>query len=169
MEACTCDQDGAQNKGLDLDAIGRVIDAYRGKEGVLVHVLQDVQHTLGYLPKEGMEMIASAFDLSLAHVYGVASFYSHFYFAPRGRNIIKVCTGTACHVRGAKQILEGLSKELAIEPGQTTEDMEFTLETVSCVGCCALAPVVVVGEEVSKERRPERLITLVKGREDGKV
>lgn len=168
MGECGCKQAQDQNEVFDIDSVRSLLDGYRGKEGGLVHALQDVQHALGYLPKEAMEMIADVFNLPFSHVYGVASFYAHFYFVPRGKNIIKVCTGTACHVRGAKTILDGLAEELGIEPGQTTSDMEFTLETVSCVGCCALAPVVVVGEEVSKERTPKRLISSIREAEDGK-
>ncbi len=167
MGTCACEQKG-QFTDEDTAAVKSVLDGYGQKEGELVHALQDVQHALGYLPKEAMEMIADSFNLSFAHIYGVASFYAHFYFAPRGKNIIKVCTGTACHVRGAKDIVIGLEEELGIEAGGTTDDMEFTLETVSCVGCCALAPVVVVNEEVVKEKKPKRIVSSVRGSEDDK-
>ncbi|HDP70570.1 MAG TPA: NADH-quinone oxidoreductase subunit NuoE [Actinobacteria bacterium] len=165
MSNCVCGTKKEEKKiQIDVDDVHKLLKKYEGKTGVLVHALQDVQEEFGFLPEESLEVIADEFDLSLAHVYGVASFYAHFYFTPRGKNIIKVCTGTACYVRGSKLILEGLEEELGIKAGETTDDLEFTLETVSCVGCCALAPVVVVNENVSKERNPKKIISALKNK-----
>ncbi|MDI6891941.1 MAG: NADH-quinone oxidoreductase subunit NuoE [Actinomycetota bacterium] len=160
---------GCACKQAELDCVREILEKYEGRRGVLVHILQDVQKKLGYLPEETLAVIAEGVGLSLAHVYGVASFYAHFYFTPRGENVIKVCRGTACHVRGSKAILEGLEEELEIKDGETTDDLKFTLETVSCVGCCALAPVVVVNEQVLKERDPKKIVTTLKaeGKEKG--
>jgi NADH:ubiquinone oxidoreductase subunit E len=160
---------GCACKQAELDCVQEILEKYEGRRGVLVHVLQDVQKGLGYLPEETLAIIAERLGLSLAHVYGVASFYTRFYFTPRGKNIIRVCVGTACHVRGSKAILEGLEEELEIKDGETTDDLKFTLETVSCVGCCALAPVVVVNEQVLKERDPKKIVTTLKaeGEEKG--
>lgn len=167
MSNCVCGTKKEEKKiQVNVDDVRELLKRYEGKRGVLVHALQDVQREFGFLPEEALEVIADEFDLSLAHVYGVASFYTHFYFTPRGKNIIKVCTGTACHVRGSKVILEGLEEELGIKAGETTDDFEFTLETVSCVGCCALAPVVVVNEEVSRERNPKKIIATIKNKKE---
>jgi len=167
MSNCVCGTKKEEKKiQVNVDDVRELLKRYEGKRGVLVHALQDVQREFGFLPEEALEVIADEFDLSLAHVYGVASFYAHFYFTPRGKNIIKVCTGTACHVRGSKIILEGLEEELGIKAGETTDDFEFTLETVSCVGCCALAPVVVVNEEVSREKNPKKIIATLKNKKE---
>ncbi len=159
---------GCACKQAELDCVREILEKYEGSRGVLVHIFQDVQKELGYLPEEALAIIAERADLSLAHVYGVASFYAHFYFTPRGENVIKVCRGTACHVRGSKVTLEGLEEELGIKDGETTDDLKFTLETVSCVGCCALAPVVVVNEQVLKERNPKKIVAALKAEGEGK-
>jgi NADH:ubiquinone oxidoreductase subunit E len=114
---------------------------------MLIAVLQRVQEKVGYLPEEAMNMIAGRMSLSLSNVYGVASFYKHFHFKPRGKNIVKVCMGTACHVRGGKSVLIEMEKKLGIKEGETTPDLAVTLETVGCVGCCALAPVVTINDK----------------------
>jgi len=114
---------------------------------MLIAVLQRVQEKIGFLPEDAMKMIAERLSLSLNNVYGVASFYKHFHFKPRGKNIVKVCMGTACHVRGARSVLTEMEQQLGIKEGETTKDMSVTLETVGCVGCCALAPVVTINDK----------------------
>jgi NADH:ubiquinone oxidoreductase subunit E len=131
----------------DLQKIEGVLNDTTGKRGILIAVLQRVQEKVGYLSEDAMKMIASRLSLSLSTVYGVASFYKHFHFKPRGKNVVKVCTGTACHVRGAKAVLGEMEKKLGIKEGETTPDLSVTLETVGCVGCCALAPVVTVNDQ----------------------
>jgi NADH-quinone oxidoreductase subunit E len=133
-----------QEDRANVDAI--LSDA-EGKRGILIAVLQRVQEKVGYLPEEAMKMIAERFSLSLSNVYGVASFYKHFHFKPRGKNVVKVCMGTACHVRGAKEVLGAMENKLGIKEGETTADLSVTLETVGCVGCCALAPVATVNDQ----------------------
>ncbi len=146
------------------ERIAPILDRYRGKKGALIPLLQDVQAELGWLPEEALKLVADTLGLTLAQVVGVASFYAQFYFEPRGRHVIRVCTGTACHIRGAPQILERLEKELGVKAGETTEDLAFTLETVNCVGCCALAPVVVVDDRVLKRRDHRKLWDWVRKR-----
>ncbi|MGO0123160.1 NADH-quinone oxidoreductase subunit NuoE family protein [Desulfothermobacter acidiphilus] len=147
----------------DKVAVTREIVArYKGREGVLTHVLQDVQGRFGYLPPEAMAVVAEELGMSLAELYGMASFYARFYFAPRGRTVIKVCRGTACHVRGSERVLSRLSEELGLKAGETSPDLEFTLEAVNCVGCCALAPVVMVNDKVHTVGNPARLLASLK-------
>ena len=130
----------------DLKKVDAVLEDTAGQRGVLISVLQKVQEKVGYLPEDAMKMIAERLSLSLTNVYGVASFYKHFHFKPRGRNIVKVCMGTACHVRGAKAVLTEMENKLGIKEGDTTKDLSVTLETVGCVGCCALAPVATIND-----------------------
>lgn len=146
-----------------VDITRDVVARYDGKEGILVHVLQDTQKALGYLPEDALQVIADELHLSLAHVCGVASFYKHFYFKPRGRNVVRVCMGTPCHVRGAQQALEQLEKELKLKSGETSDDLAFTLETVNCVGCCSLAPVVVVNDRVVNYEEARKTIAALQG------
>jgi NADH:ubiquinone oxidoreductase subunit E len=131
----------------ELKKVDDVLDGVQGQRGVLIAVLQRVQEKLGYLPEDAMQMIAERLSLSLSQAYGVASFYKHFHFKPRGKNIVKVCMGTACHVRGGKAVLTEMEKKLGIKEGETTTDRSVTLETVGCVGCCALAPVVTINDQ----------------------
>jgi len=131
----------------DFKKVDVVLDEAAGQRGMLIAVLQRVQERLGYLPEEAMKMIAERMSLSLNNVYGVASFYKHFHFKPRGKNIVKVCMGTACHVRGGKAVLTEMEQQLGIKEGETTKDLSVTLETVGCVGCCALAPVVTINDK----------------------
>ena len=131
----------------DLKKVDAILDDASGQRGVLIAVLQKVQEKVGYLPEEAMKMIAERMSLSLNNVYGVASFYKHFHFKPRGKNVVKVCMGTACHVRGGKAVLNEMESKLGIKEGETTPDLAVTLETVGCVGCCALAPVATINDQ----------------------
>jgi len=144
------------------ERIEPILAQYEGREGVLVPLLQVVQDELGWLPEDAVTLVSERLNLSPAQVYGVASFYAQFYFEPRGRNIIKVCVGTACHIRGASAGLEWLEDELGIEDGETSADMEFTLETVNCVGCCGLAPVIVVNDRVVRKRDQQKAVAQLK-------
>jgi NADH:ubiquinone oxidoreductase subunit E len=139
-----------------------LLTSYEGQQGILVSLLQDAQAEFGYLPEDVVDIIAERLDLSPVQIYGVASFYSQFYFEPRGRNVIKVCIGTACHIRGASAILERIEKELGVKDGETTPDMEFTLETVNCVGCCGLAPVIVANERVVRKKDQQKVVARLK-------
>ena len=112
-----------------------------------------------------MQAVADDLMLPVSHLYGVASFYSQFYFEPRGKHVIKVCTGTACHIRGAPAIQARLEEQLGIGPGETTDDLMFTLETVNCLGCCALAPVVSVDDRVLNRREQRKLKGWIESRQ----
>lgn len=140
------------------ERLSPILAKYDGSKGAVISLLQDVQEEFGFLEESAMSAAAAVLDLPVSHLYGVASFYSQFYFEPRGKNIIRVCTGTACHIRGAPAIQAKLEEELGVLAGETTDDLIFTLETVNCVGCCALAPVVTVNDRVLN-RRDQRKVS----------
>ena len=132
----------------------------------LLSVLQDIQAKYGYLPKEKLIETAETLDMALIDVYGVATFYKSFSLKPRGRHQVKVCLGTACHVRGANRIVEEIERKLAVRPGDTSEDGEFSLETVMCLGCCAIGPVVVIDGKYYGQVTPtevESILRTIKG------
>ena len=124
-----------------------IVEPWKGKKGGLIPVLQKVQGEIGYLSTEAMETISQELDLPLAEVYGVVTFYAQFHLKPRGKNIVRVCRGTACHVRGSLKIMNKFKETLAIEDNETTSDLMFTLEPVACLGACGLAPVLMVNTE----------------------
>ena len=130
------------------ERLSPILEDHRGHRESLIPVLQKVQGELGYLPEEAVSEIAHFLGLSRSEIFGVASFYAQFRFERQGEHIVKVCQGTACHVRGAKRILEAIIQELGIEPGGTTPDYKFSLERVACFGSCALAPVLVIDGQV---------------------
>jgi NADH-quinone oxidoreductase subunit E len=132
---------------LDLKKVEGVIDKYKGEGGALIAILQDVQAEYNYLPPDALKSVADKLNVPLISVYGIATFYRAFSLKPRGKHLVTVCLGTACHVRGAKRILAEVQKRLNVKRGETTEDKTFTLETVNCLGCCAIGPVVVVDGE----------------------
>ena len=125
-----------------------IFSGFKGEKGELIPVLQAVQDEYGYLPRDTMAKIAKFTGASESNVFGVASFYAQFRLTPTGKNKICVCRGTACHVRGAPQILEEVERHLGIKEGESTPDLEYSLETVACIGCCALAPVITINDEV---------------------
>jgi len=151
---CRCEELTEEQKYARLDEI---LAMYRDEPGSLINCLYVAQTIFGYLPDAVLRHVAAALDLPTAQVLGVASFYSFFNRFPRGRHTIKVCLGTACYVRGGKQIMEQMVKDLGIKAGETTEDGEFTLEVVRCVGACALAPVVIVDDDTHRRVRPAQL------------
>jgi len=130
------------------DELAQIVADYGGEKGALIPILQKVQERFGYLSEEAISRIAKLCRISESEVFGVASFYAQFYFTRRGRHSIKVCLGTACHVRGGERILDEIKRELRVESGGTTEDSKFSLERVACFGSCALAPVVVIDKDV---------------------
>jgi len=131
---------------MNLAIVDRVLDRYKRKKSALLGILQDIQAEYNYLPKEALFHLRESLRIPLTQIYGIASFYRSFSLKPRGKHIINVCLGTACHVRGAVRILEEIERNLGIESGQTTKDSMFTLETVNCLGACALGPLIVVNE-----------------------
>lgn len=136
---------------VSLSPLKEILDRHGAEEGALIPVLQEAQEAYGYLPRQAIYAIAKALRLSPAQVYAVATFYSQFHTRPRGRHVLRLCTGTACHVRGAEGIKVGLEAELGVGAGETTVDQMFTLETVACVGACALAPTMVVDGDTHGE------------------
>lgn len=149
---CTCSCGSTINNYAQLDAI---LAKYAGVKGSLIPVLQETQHAYGYLSKSVIHKIAAGLDIPVSQIYGVVTFYSQFHLNPRGENIIRVCQGTACHVRGAKQILQAVEDMLKIKPGETTPDLKFTLETVACIGACGLAPVMMVNDDTHGRLTPQ--------------
>ena len=136
-----------------LDAVDSIIRRNRDRPGALIPVLKDVQDVTGYLPLSLQQRIATGLKLSFSEVYGVVTFYSFFRQEPIGRHLIKVCMGTACYVRGNKDLVQQLSRDLDCGVGGTTEDRRFSIEGVRCLGCCGIAPVITVGEDVHREVR----------------
>jgi len=144
------------------EKVNQVLKKHQHDESRLVDILQDIQAEIGYLPKEALEEAGKGLGVPLSRVYGVATFFKAFSLTPRGRHLINVCMGTACHVRGADKVLESIEKALKIKTGQTTKDLRFTLETVNCVGACALGPMVIVGEDYHGEMTPEGVAAVLK-------
>lgn len=142
-------------------ALDALIGQYRGKRGALIPVLQKAQDLYGYLPKEVMRHVADGLGLPLSQVYGVATFYAQFHLKPRGRNIIRVCLGTACHVRGAAKILSRIEDELKVKSGETTEDLRYTIEPVACIGACGLAPVLMINDDTHGRLTADKIPTLL--------
>ena len=134
-----------------------IFSGFGGEEGDLIPILQRVQEKLGYLSQESIGHISRFLKISENQIFGVASFYSQFRFSPPGRNSIKVCLGTACHVRGGGILCEAVERELDISPGQTTKDKRFDLQRVACLGCCALAPVIQVNSDIHSRMTVIRL------------
>ena len=145
-----------------FDKVCEILEANRRDPQRLIPILQAIQHEYRYLPRPVMQFVATSLRLSPAHVYGVATFYSHFALEPKGKYVIKICDGTACHVKGSMGLLEALQGRLALKDGQsTTPDLIFTLETVSCLGACGLAPVMVVNEDVYGQVSPQKAVEII--------
>ena len=146
--------------------LNTILSSYKGNQSELIPILQQVQKEYGYLPEQEMLDIGKFTGVPESRVYAVASFYAQFRFTPVGRNRVSVCRGTACHVRGAQRVLEEVERQLHVEEGGTTEDLEFTLETVACIGCCALAPCMVVNDKVESKVTTKKVKSLFpKGQE----
>ena len=145
----------------DKQKVKSILDSYQGDSSMLVSILQDVHAEYNYLPKEALTQVSQDLDIPLTRVYSVATFFKAFSLKPRGRHIINVCLGTACHVRGAVRIRDEIERELDIKPGETTEDFKFTLETVNCVGACALGPIVIIDGKYSGQMKPDKVKTLL--------
>ncbi len=145
-----------------IGRVGKILSEEDKKKGILIYSFQKIQEEFGYLPEDVLKTLSQKLSMPLAEIYSVASFYKQFHFSPRGRKVVRVCTGTACHVRGAKDVLNSLESEFGIKEGETTEDLELTLETVGCVGCCGLAPVATVNEEVIGDIGRKKLKSLIK-------
>ncbi len=143
------------------EKVGAILDNYHYDKGMLISILQDIQAELGYLPKEALMQVRHGLEVPLSQVYSMVTFFRAFSLTPRGRHSINVCLGTACHVRGAIRILEEIERELEIKPDETTENLRFTLETVNCVGACALGPIVIIDGEYSGQMKTDKVKPLL--------
>jgi NADH-quinone oxidoreductase subunit E len=155
---CTECENLVDPKQIKLDEI---ITRYKHVNGPLIPVLQEAQEVYGYLPSHVLQHISKVLRIPLARIYGVVTFYAQFRLTPPGRNVINVCLGTACHVRGGPKILETIEKELNIKDGATTEDMRYTLEVVACIGACGLAPVMSINNEVHGRLLPGKIAKIL--------
>ncbi len=147
----------AETPCSDLGKAEEILGRYPHEEPALIQVLQDVHRAYNYLPCDVLERVADALDVPLAKVFSVSTFYKAFSLEPQGDTIIKVCMGTACHIRGGGQLVEELERQLGIGPDETTEDLKFTVKTVNCVGACAMAPVMIVGEKYHGGAKPAKV------------
>jgi NADH-quinone oxidoreductase subunit E len=147
---------------FDNTKLEKILEMHSGQKGALIPILQEIQAAYGYLPEEALKMVSRRVKVPLSRIYGVITFYAQFYLTPRGKHLIKACQGTACHVRGASQVLDNLSRELKVNPGGTTEDLKFSLETVACVGTCFLAPVIMINEDYYGKLTPKKAMDAVK-------
>lgn len=150
----------------ELKRIDRIVADYREQRWSLIPLLHEIQGALGYIPPEAIPRIAKGLGLFPSQVQGVITFYTQLYTEPRGKNIVRVCRGTACHVRGGKTILKLVKQQLGIEEGETTPDMEYTLETVACIGVCALAPNIVVNRATHGHMNPKKVAYLFSRKEE---
>jgi NADH-quinone oxidoreductase subunit E len=141
--------------------ISSILGSYERDPGMLVAILQDIQADYNYLPKESLNQISEGLGIPMTQVYSVATFFKTFSLKPRGRHIINVCLGTACHVRGAGRVLEEIGRQLDIKPGESTKDFRFTMETVNCVGACALGPIVIIDGKYSGQMKMDKVKTLL--------
>ncbi|MDR1928575.1 MAG: NAD(P)H-dependent oxidoreductase subunit E [Endomicrobium sp.] len=151
-------------------AVCKILDKFCFEKSKLIPILQAIQKEYMYLPKEILIFIASSLDISLTEIYGVVTFFTYFTLLPRGKNIIKICNGTACHVKKSTNIIKVVREKLKLKEHEIlTNDMCFTVETVACLGACGLAPVVVINEEVYGQITPNKIITLIDEIKDGGI
>ena len=150
--------------------IGEVLSENQKKRGILIYAFQRIQEEHNYLPGDVLKKLSQELDIPLSDVYSTSSFYKQFYFTPRGKNIVRVCTGTACHVRGADEVLNKIESEFKIKEGETTPDLSMTLETVGCIGCCGLAPVATINNDIVGEidrKKIDKVIQTIKEETSG--
>jgi NADH-quinone oxidoreductase subunit E len=149
---------------VDLSLLEPVLQKYQGQEDALITLLQEMQNIYSYLPEEALIRLSSFMRIPMSRVYAVATFYAQFYLTPRGRNTIRICRGTACHVKGGALIREAVERELGIKAGETTTDFEYNLDTVGCIGACAMAPNVVINQTAHGKMTPNKVAEILKRR-----
>lgn len=147
---------------VDLSRLTRVLEQFKGKQGALIPILQRTQDIYGYLPKEAIAFIAKQTRIPLSRIHGVATFYAQFHLTRRGRHLVRVCDGTACHVRGSGKNLDSLERAVGIAPGETTADYKLTLEVVYCLGSCGISPVALVDDKVLARLNADTLVHRVR-------
>lgn len=146
---------------IETSKVDKVVDSFGGDLTQLIGILQDIQARFNYLPREALVRVSERMEIPLSQVFGVATFFKAFSLTPRGRHQINVCLGTACHVRGGTRILEKLERDLKVEAGRTSEDLRFSLESVRCLGCCSLGPVVVIDDDTYGRLNQEKVSKLL--------
>ena len=146
---------------VDVSSPDKILDKYEGKRGILIQILLDIQSEFNWIPPEAMQRISERFRIPKSEIYRTASFYKALSLIPRGRHLVRVCLGTACHVRGGPRIMDRAQEILGIREGETTEDMKFTVERVNCLGCCALGPVMVVDQEYHGNITPAKVAEIL--------
>ena len=156
---CTCQKEMSDD--YIIEVLDQILDDIIDMPGALIPVLQTTQKAFGYLPETALKHISLRMNISYSEVAGVVSFYSFFSMVPRGRNVIRVCLGTACYVRGGKEVLDAFKKELSIEIGGTTTDQHFSLEVGRCFGACGLAPVIMINDDVHQRVRPDKIAAIL--------
>lgn len=146
---------------IDIEKAEKILDNYDGMKGALIPALQKIQDEYGFVPEEAAYLVAERLDIYPSRVFGVLTFYTQFHLNPRGKYILKVCCGTACHVKGAPAILDRLEDTLDVQAGETTEDQLFTVERVNCIGACSLAPIIVVNKDAHGKVVSDDISTIV--------
>jgi len=154
--------EGKMQEELDFSKLDPILEKYRGQEGALIPLLQEAQAVYGYLPEEALAYLAKGLKVPLSRVYGVVTFYAQFYTTKRGRHTVRVCRGTACHVRGGKGVLKSVQQFLGIGENESTPDFKFTFETVACLGACALSPVLLVDKTYYGKLTPAKVGRILK-------
>ncbi|MBC8418060.1 MAG: NADH-quinone oxidoreductase subunit NuoE [Proteobacteria bacterium] len=148
-------------KEIDWAMLSSIIDKHKGEQWGLIPLLQNVQEAIGYIPPESIEKISEALNIFPAQVQGVVTFYSGFSLKPKGKYVVRVCRGTACHVKGGRSIVRLMQKELGLKEGETTDDYQFSLETVACLGACFLAPAMMVNRTYFGKLSPAKMSTII--------
>jgi NADH-quinone oxidoreductase subunit E len=152
---------GAEQEARIISGTDKILAGFKGEKSEVIPILQQVQQAYGYLPRTSMERIAHFVKVPECTLFGVATFYAQFKLTPTGKNLVRVCRGTACHVKGGSRILKEVERRLGIKPGQNTPDMEYALETVACIGACALAPTMTINNEVHGEMTTKKVAELL--------
>ncbi len=147
------------------EQVSSILSGYQKEKRWLIPILEEVQRKLGYVPEEAVRLVALYLGITESQIFGVLTFYAFFRTSPTGKNQVMVCRGTACHVRGGKRVLQSVQRELGIKEGETTDDLGYTLETVACIGACALAPNMTINEEVHGRLTPQKALEILRDRE----
>ena len=158
MAGCSC---GNHDNGEKQKEFEKLLAKYKGAKGALIPLLQDSQEVFGYLPAEVMQQISKSQGIPFSKTFGVATFYAQFHLKPRGRNIIRVCQGTACHVRGGSKVFASIQESLGVKVNESTPDLRFTLESVACIGACGLAPVISINDDTHGKLTPGRAVEVL--------
>jgi len=146
----------------EYSKVDKIMKNYSYEESALITILQEIENLYGYLPAWALRLVSEKLNVPMIQVYGVASFYKAFHLTQHGKHLIRVCLGTACHVKGGHRVIEELERKLNVEVGETTKDLNFTLERVNCLGCCALGPIVMIDENYYGHMSPAKLGSLIK-------